>query len=218
MPAGEAGTYTMLRVDGRDVAGLYGRGDQQGPPAWLSYVSVDEIEATVRRAEELGATVLSAPFEVIQSGRIAVLADPQGAVFALWQPGAHFGAALVNVPGALTMNQLNTSDPEGAQRFYESLFGWRFEHLDTGGGPPYASVFNGETLNAGMMPLPEGAQAPPHWLVYFACQSLEEAQTRLTDGGGEVVVPATGVPAGRFLVARDPQGAYFALFDGELDP
>ncbi len=117
------------------------------------------------------------------------------------------------------MNQLNSSDPEAAQRFYEELLGWRFEALDTGDGPPYWSVYNGDTLNAGMMPLPDEAPRCRRtgWPTSPSTTSTPR-RVRIADGGGQVLVPPTPIPAGRFLVAQDPQGAYFALFEGELDP
>jgi len=217
-PAGEGRVYTMLRQGGKDVAGLFETPTEGMPPAWTCYVTTDDVEATAERARSLGANVLQGPFDVMEAGRMAVVSDPQGAVFALWQPGRSIGAELVNEHGALTMTQLSSSDTDGAQRFYGELFGWRFDALDTGGGPPFWSVVNAERLNAGMMPLPDGAPLPSHWLAYFAFDDLDSAPGLIGEGGGQVVVPATSIPAGRFLVAQDPAGAYFALFEGELDP
>jgi uncharacterized protein len=215
VPAGEA-PYTMLRVDGRDVAALYGRGDVQHP-AWLSYVTVDDADATARRAGELGGQVLQDPFDVFDSGRMALLQDPTGAVFAVWQPRASIGATLVNDPGAMCLNQLNTSDPEEAQRFYGELFGWRVEPTGTD-EQDYWGLYNGEALNGGMTPLPSGQDGPSHWLVYFTVLDADAAAARIGELSGEVLVGPLPIPAGRIVVARDPQGAVFALFEGEVDP
>jgi uncharacterized protein len=217
-PAGEGRTYTTLRRRGKDVAGLFEMDVEGIPPSWTSYVTVDDVDAQAEAAKSLGGSVMQGPFDAMEAGRMVVIADPEGAVLALWQPKQSIGATLVNEHGSLTMNQLNSSDPEGSQRFYEELLGWRFEALDTGDGPPFWSVYNGDTLNAGMMPLPEGAPMPSHWLAYFACDDLDAAQSTVAEGGGQVVVPPTTIPAGRFLVAQDPQGAFLALFEGELDP
>ena len=149
-------------------------------------------------------------------GRMAVLQDPQGAVSAVWQAGRQTGAELVNDPGSLTMNQLNVADVDGAKSFYSDLFGWRFEVASE--DPPYWSIYNGDVLNGGLMPLPPGAGAPPHWLAYFTTADLDGAAARIQDLGGTILVPQTEVPAGRFVVASDPQGAVFALFEGEVDP
>jgi predicted enzyme related to lactoylglutathione lyase len=214
-----AGDYTLATRDGHVVAGLYPLGAVGQPPAWISYVATDDLDVAVDRARELGATTLTEPLSAGHAGRLAVTADPAGAVFALWEADDRPGAALVNAHGALTMNQLNSSDTDAARRFYEGLFLWQFDELDTRGGPSIWSVLNDSTLNGAMMPLPDGAEGTPsHWLAYFAVDDLEAARGRTTDGGGDVIVGPTTVPAGRFLVARDPQGAYFALFEGELDP
>jgi predicted enzyme related to lactoylglutathione lyase len=214
---GGGGTYTMFTQGGLEVAGLHQPSpDRAGPPAWLSYVTVESADAAASRAAELGASVLAGPFDVGDAGRMAVVQDPQGAVFGVWQAGESIGARLVNDPGSLTMNQLNAADPDAAANFYTALFGWRVERVSE--EPPYWSMLNGETLNAGLMPLPPGAPAPPHWLAYFTVSGLEESAGRVTAGGGTVLVPPTEIPAGRFLVAADPQGAVFALFEGEVDP
>ena len=214
--APEIGTYTLLRLDGKLVAALY-KGPQ-GPPAWLAYVAVQDADDATERARALGAVVHVEPFDIPGSGRMAVIADPTGAVFAVWQAGNHFGAELVNDPGALTMTQLNTSDVEVARDFYESLFGWRMKLNPGEGGPDFWSVYLGDRLNAGMMELPPDAGAPPHWLAYFTVADLDASAEKIGGSGGHVVVAPLEIPAGRLLVALDPQGAAFALFEGEVEP
>jgi predicted enzyme related to lactoylglutathione lyase len=221
IPVEEGVTYTMMRVDGNAVAAVSAMREdqrQQGvPPFWMSYVTVDDADAVAAKAGEAGGTVMAEPFDVFELGRMAVLQDPQGAVFAIWQPRQSIGAELVNAPGALTLNQLNTSDPGAAARFYSDLFGWEIEQRgDT--DQPYWGIYNQGALNGGMMNLPPGGQAPPHWLVYFATEDLEGATRQIEERGGQIVLPPTPVPAGRIIVARDPQGAYFALWEGQLDP
>ena len=216
LPLTGGGTYTMVLKDGKRVAGLHQPGpEQQTPPNWLSYVTVEDADAAAERATELGATTLAGPFEVEKAGRMAVLQDSQGAVFAVWQPRASIGAELVNDPGSLTMNQLNAADVDAARGFYSSLFGWRIETVAE--EPPYWSIQNGETLNGGLMQIPPEA-GPPHWLAYFTVESMDDAAARIPELGGKVLVPPMEVPAGRLLVAGDPQGAVFALFEGEVDP
>ena len=193
-----------------------GRDPDQGPPAWLSYITVTDVDAVIERAREAHATV-DGPIDVLDAGRMAMIQDPTGAHVAAWQPLANIGAELVNVPGALCLNQLNTADPDRATRFYTDVFGWRFEEVATG-EQAYWGIFNGTDLNGGLMPLPPGAGAPSHWLVYFATADLAATVARVSDLGGRVVLPPTGIPSGRISVAVDPQGAIFALFEGELDP
>jgi predicted enzyme related to lactoylglutathione lyase len=147
---------------------------------------------------------------------MAVLRDPTGAVFALWQPGDNIGATVVNGPGVLSLNQLNTSDPDRAGDFYRRVFGWRIESVGTPEWP-YWGIWNGDALNGGMMSLPPDAAAPSHWLVYFGSDDVEEDSGRIAELGGRVLVPPTSVPGGRIIVAADPQGAAVALFDGRFD-
>jgi predicted enzyme related to lactoylglutathione lyase len=212
-PIPDGGLYVMARLGGRAAAAMFETTERH--PAWASYVTVDDVDATTARARELGANVMAEPFEVMDAGRMATLQDPTGAVFCVWQPRRAIGAEVVNEPGALSMNQLNTSDPEAAQAFYGDLFDWRFEQVSA--EPPYWGVYRGERLNGGMMPLPPGSPAPSHWLAYFGIEDLDAAADQIGAAGGTVMVPPQEVPSGRFLVAQDPQGAVFALFAGRFD-
>ena len=221
MPAGEAGTYTMLYMSGDEVCALYEleaeRRELGIPPHWFSYVSVEDADATAARARELGGTVFGEAFDVLDSGRMAIVQDPTGAVLAAWQPRAHIGARRINDPGCLTLNQLNTHDPEQAAGFYRDLFGWEISQVVD--EPPYWGIENNGWLNGGMMRMPDDAQGvPSHWLVYFVAEDLDAAATSIGELGGTVTIPPMSVPPeGRILVARDPQGAVFALFEGETD-
>ena len=214
------GVYTLCRVDGKLVGALmqqHPEMEQGVPPNWLSYVSTDDVDAAASKAGELGANVMAGPFEVMDAGRMAVVQDPTDAVFAIWQPGGTFGAELVNVPGALAFNQLNSSDQGAAERFYSDLFDWKVESVDTGGGPRYWGISNSEGwMNGGMMDLPPSS-GPSHWLCYFGTADLDATVANIAELGGQVVVEPTAVPTGRFAVASDPQGAFFAVFQGEFD-
>jgi uncharacterized protein len=204
----------MARLGGRAAAAMFETAERH--PAWASYVTVDDAGAVTERARELGANVLAEPFDVMDVGRMSTIQDPTGAVFCAWQPRRSIGAEVVNGHGALSLNQLNTSDPEVAERFYGELFGWRFDQVGDA-ETPYWGVFNGERLNAGMMPLPPGAPMPSHWLVYFGVDDLDGAAAEVESAGGTMMVAPTDVPGGRILVAQDPQGAFFALFAGRFD-
>jgi uncharacterized protein len=216
MPVGPDATYWMMSVAGRHVAGMSERRGAGAPPFWLSYVTVADADASVARVAELGGEVTLPAVDVLDAGRMALLQDPQGAAFAVWQPRRHIGAGLVNDPGAMVLNQLDTTDPEGAARFYGGLFGWRISKV-AGEPQPYWGIENAGGLNGGMMALPAGARTP-HWLVYFTAADLDAAAGTIARGGGVVLLPATAIPSGRILVARDPQGASFALFEGGVDP
>jgi predicted enzyme related to lactoylglutathione lyase len=214
-PMPEGGVYTVLRKDGKAVAALY-QGREGMPVAWSSYVTVAEADAAADAAREHGGTVQMDAFDVMDVGRMAVIQDPTGAFFSVWEPRSSIGAEVVNEPGALTLNQLNTGDPERAEEFYASVFGWRFEQVG-GGDTPYWGIYNGDRVNGGMMPLTPEEGVPPHWLVYFGSESMDDDAGRIGELGGQVMVPPTPVPGGLILVAQDPQGGVFALFSGRFD-
>jgi predicted enzyme related to lactoylglutathione lyase len=219
MPAGEGATYTMLSLDGDYVCALYEMDTEQGAtPHWLSYVSVESADATAARARELGGTVYGEAFDVLDAGRMAVIQDPTGATFAVWEPREHVGARRVNDPGCLTLNELHTRDPEAAITFYAGLFGWETEVIEENGEPVYGSINNAGSLNGGLMPMTEEhGDAPAYWLPYFTVSSIEDAIAEVRDLGGKLMAGPLGVPAGRIAVVSDPQGAAFALFEGETD-
>jgi predicted enzyme related to lactoylglutathione lyase len=213
-PIPDGGVYVMASIDGRRAAAMFETTERH--PAWASYVTVEDVDAATGSGREFGANVLADPFDVMDAGRMSTIQDPTGAVFCLWQPQRAIGAEVVNGPGALTLNQLNTSDPEAAERFYSELFGWRFEQVGDEANP-YWGIYRGEALNGGMMPLPPGAPMPSHWLAYFGTGDVDGAAGQIGAAGGTVMVDPQDVPGGRILVAQDPQGAFFALFAGRFD-
>jgi uncharacterized protein len=207
--------YSMAMGQGKQVAALF-RAREGMPTAWNSYVTVESADASAAKASQLGGTPMGEPFDVMVAGRMALIQDPTGAVLAVWEPRESIGATLVNVPGAITLNQLNTSDPQRAQEFYAGLFDWRFESVG-GGDQPYWGIYLGDRVNGGMMPLPPDAGAPPHWLVYFGSESVDDDAGRIGELGGQVMVPPMDVPGGRILVVQDPQGAVLGVFAGRFD-
>ena len=218
-------TYTMCRVGGENVAAISPQPEamaSQGvPPVWNNYVTVASADETTAKAKELGGQAFMEPFDVMDAGRMAVLADPTGAALMVWEPRENIGAGRVNDPGCLTWNELSTNDTAAAERFYSELFGWRFEPMDTGGGPPYWVIRHdgaAEGRNGGMRELaPQQEGAPPHWMPYFTTESVEQTIERTKELGGEAHAGPLDLPAGRIAVLTDPQGAFFAVFEGEVD-
>jgi predicted enzyme related to lactoylglutathione lyase len=223
LPVGEGMTYTMLHLNGETVAAMYAQSkDQQEqdlPPNWMSYVTVEDAGATAEKARTLGATVLTDALEVMDAGSMAVIQDPTGAILSLWQPKDSIGATLVNAAGALTWTDLNTPDMDAAAEFYSALFGWDTEKMDTPPDTPgYTIIRNGGRSNGGMMELTGDQEGiPAHWLPYFAVESTDAAVERLSELGGEVLAGPMDVPAARIAAVRDPQGAAFAVLQGDLD-
>lgn len=209
----ETGYYTMALKHGQPVAGI---GESQpgteAPPAqWTTYLAVDDAEATVARASAAGATVLMEPMGVMEFGRMAVLADPTGAVFGLWQSGTHTGANLVNEPGAMIWNEALSDDLAAARGFYGAVFGYAFEDM-SGPGFEYTAIsFDGRPVGGlgGTGTLPDGA--PPHWQVYFAVADTDAATARAVKLGATVLDSPRNSPYGRVAALSGPAGERFTL-------
>jgi predicted enzyme related to lactoylglutathione lyase len=212
-PVGDDQVYSTALRDGKDVAALF---TSEKPPHWNCYVTVESADATAARAAELGATVAAEAFDVMDVGRMAVIVDPVGAALCLWEPKSHIGATLVNVPGALTWNDLITPDPADSARFYGELFGWTTEEIPGAGG--YRVIKNGERTNGGMMPLDRRMGAtPPNWMPYFGHQDIDRLLEEVAGHGGQVFNGPMRMPQGSIAVLGDPQGAAFAVWTGEYD-
>jgi predicted enzyme related to lactoylglutathione lyase len=209
-PAGPDMVYTMLKKGDKNVGALYNTGAQQQgvPPHWNTYVTVASADESAKKAKELGGKVLGEPFDVMDVGRMAIIQDPQGANFCLWQPKKHIGAQVVNEPNAMCWCELDTTDTQSAGRFYTGLFGWT-----TKPGGDYTEFQRGGTSIGGMMKIPkEWGPVPPNWLVYFAVSDCDAVAAKARAAGGSAIVPPTDIEhVGRFAVLGDPQGAVFAV-------
>ena len=208
----EMGHYTILRKGGKTVAGNMSAMGEGQPSAWVTYVSVEDADATVDRATKAGATVLVGPMDVADIGRMAVLADPEGAAIGVWQPRTFTGAELANEAGAFGWNELNTRDVAAAKAFYPAVFGWEPHDLDME-GMQYTEWKLGDKTVAGMMTMPDmvPAEVPAHWLVYFGVDDTDEAVATAVRSGATTLVPPADIPPGRFSVLADPDGATFAV-------
>ena len=204
LPTGEQGTYSTCRLRGRAVAGLYDRAET---PGWGTYISVEDVEGTTRRARELGAEVLVEPFDTPGGGRVATLRDPAGAAVSLSQPGEMFGAELVNEDGAWTWNELVSADLAAARDFYVGLFGW--SAADAPGAFPRTSFTLGELLVGGGHAPSPGEDPAPRWVVTFWVSDADQTAARARELGGSVPLPPMDIPVGRLTVVADPRGAAF---------
>ncbi len=215
-PMGPDSVYTMFQLGGRDAAAAYTMGADeraQTPPHWNLYIAVENADDAAARATELGGTVIAAPFDVMDQGRMAVIQDPTGAFFCIWQAGKSIGIGVAGDPGALCWADLNTPEPEAAKAFYEELFGW---NIATSPNDPsgYLHIQNGEEYIGG---IPPGEQRdpsiPPHWLIYYQVLDVDATAAKAKSlGGAEYLAPMTMEGVGRMAVIADPQGASFAIF------
>ncbi|MBE2317849.1 VOC family protein [Solirubrobacter sp. CPCC 204708] len=206
-PVGEDMVYSMAQLEGKSVAALY-RADEH--PHWNCYVTVESVEDTCARVADLGGSVIGDPFDVMTAGRSAVISDPSGAVFFLWEPGDNIGAYYVNAPGAMAWNDLVTPDPDAAAAFYGALFGWTFQEIP--GAQGYRSIQNGEAKNGGVFPM-EGAR--PGWIPYFGHEDVDGVVARVDELGVRIVAGPIEVPGGKFAILTDPQGAAFGVLQSD---
>jgi predicted enzyme related to lactoylglutathione lyase len=208
-PVEETGGYGMFRLRGKLVAGVGPLMDPNQPAVWSTYISTDDADATVARAKDAGGQAIVEPMQVMDAGRMAVIAHPAGGIVGIWEPARHKGAELVNEPGSLAWNQLHTRDQDGATSFYNAVFGW--SKGDFGGAP----VFNlGDRGVAGMMDMPPGTpdEVPAYWMTIFATDDADATAAKAGELGGQVPVPPGDIEGvGRFAVLADPQGVYFGV-------
>jgi predicted enzyme related to lactoylglutathione lyase len=216
-PVPGGGTYTMLHLDEGAVGGLFELNDEMKamgiPPHWESYVLVENADEIASKATSLGGKVLKEPFDIMEIGRMAVIQDPTGAVFSVWQAKAHKGTSLPkNTPGMFGWNELITTDHDAAVEFYSSLFGWT-PQAQAIPGMQYSVLMNGQTGAGGIMKAPPQMQGvPSHWMVYFAVDDCDAGLAKVKDLGGRVLSEPIEIPnVGRFAPVQDPQGATCSL-------
>jgi len=233
MPPGSPRNYFIGRLRGGDVAAVGSQPEGAPPPAtWNTYVWVQSADEAASKVQGAGGGVVMEPFDILDAGRMAVFTDPEGAAFCVWQAKEHKGARIVNEPGSLNFNGLNTRDAESAKSFYGSVFGW--ETLGLGGGaemwrlPGYADFLEQSDPELRQRMAESGApdgfadvvatlnpiaddqpDVPAHWSVTFAVDDADATAERAAELGGQVVVPPFDAPWVRMTVITDPQGATF---------
>jgi uncharacterized protein len=219
MPMGPDEFYTMFQLAGRNTgaaATLRPLQREAGvPPHWMLYISVENADATADRAAKAGGKILAPPFDVMEEGRMAVIQDPTGAHFCIWQSNKGIGIQLAGEPGTLCWADLNSPDPERAKKFYGDVFGWRFTE-DTHSNPPsgYLHIQNGDEFIGGIPPVrPLMAHAPAHWLAYFLVTECDASAAKAKAIGARFCLEPMSIEnVGRLSVLADPQGAVFAIF------
>lgn len=237
--------YAYALLDGAIVAGVGGPSRPTESDGWTSYVSVDSADATLAAIETHGGKVLAPPTDIARAGRVAVCADPEGAVFGLWQAGENRGVQLVNAHGSWNFSELHTADQPGAEAFYGAVFGWTsspFHPDDADSDRYWRQAGYGDFLAAsdpeirawqeastGQVPAgftdavaiaqslaSEDRDAAPRWTVTFAVADADAAHARAIELGAEEVIGLTDAEYTRMSTVRDPQGAVLTL--GEYRP
>ena len=208
----EAGGYAVCDIGGKNVAGLGPQMSPDAPPMWMTYVNVEDADATAAKVKDAGGALFVEPMTVMEAGRMAILADPLGAVIGLWQPNQHTGAQLANENNTFCWSELITTDLEASKACYKAVFGWDGADQGPAGGPPaYTEWKIGDRSVGGMMLKNEDmpADMPPNWGVYFAVADVDATLSKLKDLGGAVFFGPNDIEPGRFAVVADNVGAVF---------
>jgi predicted enzyme related to lactoylglutathione lyase len=219
-PMGDGAKYTIFQIKGKDVCALYPMTDQQkkmkAPPSWVPFISVKSVAATAKKAKAAGGKIIAPPMDVGKKmGRMAILQDPTGAIFSLWQAGDHRGAQIKDVPGSVCWQDLNTPKPAVAGKFYPKVAGWKSEDQDYSGNA-YHLFKIGKLNECGMWPQPM-KKLGPGWISYWQVADCAKSVAKAKRLGGKVLMGTTVIPEMcRFAILRDPQGAAFGFLEPEM--
>lgn len=217
-PVGEGAVYVMLSKNGKNSCAIYEMNEEMkshpgAHPAWQCYFTVESADDTAAKVSALGGTVVQEPFDVMEEGRMAVMQDPTGAGFAVWEPQNSIGAQVFGEPGALAWGELYTHDTEAASKFYNGLFGWSVNKRPAADGSDYFEFHIEGRSAVGMMAIrPEWGEMPANWSIYFAVADLDDTIKRAKElGAADVSPPMEVEDVGRFAFLHDPQGAYVSF-------
>lgn len=213
----EAGGYSLAEVDGQPVAGIGPKmGGPDTPTAWTTYIASENADDTTAKIKAAGGSVMVEPMDVMDVGRMAVAADPGGAVFGVWQARAHTGVRRANEPGSLVWNENMSRDFEGNKAFYRSVFGYDYGDMSSEDFKYATLDLNGRPAG-GIGEIGNGQDGAARWSTYFGVSDTDATLAKVTQMGGRVIQPAFDSPYGRMAVAADNQGAVFSIMSVQPD-
>jgi hypothetical protein len=207
------GGYAIAKLGGHDVAGIGPTQMPEQPTAWSVYIGTDDAEDLAARVQGAGGTVVAAPFDVGDQGRMAVFQDPSGAYISAWQPTA-MGGFETGSANAYGWAELSARGLDQDLPFYGEIFGWTTRSSDMGADqPPYNEfLLDGRSVAGAMEMNPMvPAQVPSYWLVYFNVDDVDAAFAKAAAAGAQEMLAPSDFPGGRFAILTDPQGAAFGL-------
>ena len=216
-PVAPGVVYAMLKKNGKPSFAMSGPSNESGDgrASWRGYFTVESTDEKVEKAKALGATIVVGPMDVFTAGRMAVIGDPAGAEFAVWQPRDHIGANVFAEAGALCWTELWTNDTAAAADFYSALFGWSADVNESPTGVDYTMFSIGGRPVGGMLAVqPEWGEVPPNWSIYIGTEDLDASLAKAKSMGANSFMPVMEVPdIGRFTMIQDPQGSSFTLME-----
>ena len=213
-PDPKAGGYALAKQDGKDVAGIGGTQNPNGPSAWMVYIGTKDADALAKKVEAAGGKVIAPPFAVLKSGRMAVFQDPSGAFISAWEPNEMHGMEVIRKPNTYGWAELNARGIEKAKQFYNKVFGWGEKMSPMGEGQgDYTEIKLGDESIAGGMEMNPMVpkEVPSYWMVYFGAIDVDKTHKKAVDLGGQEMLPPADFPGGRFSILTDPQGAAFGI-------
>ncbi len=211
-PDPQYGGYAIAKLADQDAAGIGPAMDPNAPTAWNIYIGTSDIDALAKRVQAAGGTVIAAPFDVGDQGKMAVFQDPSGAFISAWQ-GSRMGGFQTDAPNSFGWAELSARGIDKAIPFYTSVFGWTTKTSPMGEGQPYTEFqLDGESVAGAweMNPMVP-AEVPSYWQVYFAVDDVDAAFKTAIDAGARELQGPQDFPGGRFAIVSDPQGASIGL-------
>jgi uncharacterized protein len=210
-PDPQYGGYGLAKVNGEDAAGIGGIQSPDQPSVWNVYIGSDDVEALATKVTAAGGTVVAAPFDVGDQGRMAVFQDPSGAFISAWQ-GTRMGGFQTQGPNTYGWADLNARGVDKALPFYEKVFGWSLKPTGSPDQPYTEFQVNGESIAGAteidpMVP----AEMPSYWMAYFTVDDVDATHRKAIEGGARELVAPLDFPGGRMSIVSDPQGAAFGL-------
>jgi predicted enzyme related to lactoylglutathione lyase len=207
------GGYAIASLGDQDAAGIGPKQSSDAPTTWSIYIGTSDVDGLAETVTANGGTVIAPPFDVGDQGRMAVFADPSGAVISGWQ-GARMRGFAANQPNAFGWAELNARGLDRAIPFYAAVFGWSHSTSEAQeGSAPYTQFeADGENI-AGAMEMNPGipAAVPSHWMPYFNVADVDGAFQEAVAAGGREMMAPQDYPGGRFAIVGDPHGAAFGL-------
>ena len=212
-PDPQYGGYGIAKLGGTDAAGITPKRSPEAPNAWMVYIGTDDVDMIAGRVEEAGGTLVMAPFDVGDQGRMAIFQDPSGASISVWKANQTRGFE-TGAPNAFGWAELSARGVDKAIPFYGTVFGWSTRQSEMGEGQPEYTEFliDGESVaGAWEMDPMIPAEVPSYWLVYFVADDVDATFRKALDLGATETLGPQDFPGGRFAIVADPQGASFGL-------